>query len=108
MTRFTVTDTMEHRRAVARLDAAGRSLALSIRGSTQDLDQLDGDPQRAAELLARWRRRQAQIARHENELMLVLFECGASERALATLMHIGRPAVTARLAAARDERESAA
>lgn len=107
MTRFTVTDTAEYRRAVARLDAAGRSLAMSIQGATQDLDQLDGDPQRGAELLARWRRRQTQIERYENQFMLVLFECGASERALATLMRIGRPAVTARLARARDEREAA-
>jgi len=108
VTRFVVTDTAAAARATAQLDQAGRMLATSIRAASQDLDQLHGDPGRAAELLARWRRRQVQVERYENELLLVLAECGASERSLAGLMHIGRPAVTARLARARDERESAA
>lgn len=111
MTRFVVTDTAEYRRATAQLSTAARSLCGSIEASTQalrDLEPAAPNPTLTAEALARWRRRQSQIERRENELMLVLFECGASERALATLMHIGRPAVTARLAAARDEREATA
>ncbi|SRX96087.1 hypothetical protein MSP7336_04362 [Mycobacterium shimoidei] len=109
MTRFVVTDTAAAARAAAQLPLAASMLQGSIQAASQALRDIEPEapsPTAAAEALARWRRRQAQIARHENELMLVLHECGASERALATLMHIGRPAVTARLAAARDERET--
>ena len=109
MTRFVTTDTAAAARAAAQLPHAARMLQGSIQAAAQALRDIEPEapnPTQAAEALARWRRRQAQIARHENELMLVLFECGASERSLATLMHIGRPAVTARLQSARDEREA--
>ncbi len=111
MTRFVTTDTTAARAAAGQLATAASMLQSSITVSAQSLGDIEPeapDPAQAAEALARWRRRQSQIERRENELMLVLFECGASERGLATLMHIGRPAVTARLAAARDEREAAA
>ncbi|NOR99717.1 chromosome partitioning protein [Mycobacteroides abscessus] len=110
MTTFRVTDPAAAARAAGQLATAALALRGSIEASTQALRDLEPEapnPAHAAEALARWRRRQAQIARRENELMLVLHECGASERSLATLMHIGRPAVTARLQSARDERESA-
>lgn len=111
MTRFVTTDPTAAARAAAQLPLAASMLQGSIQAASQSLGDIEPEapsPAAAAEALARWRRRQAQIARHENELMLVLAECGASERSLATLMRIGRPAVTARLQSARDERESAA
>lgn len=111
MTRFVVTDTAAAARAAAQLPHAASMLQGSIQAAAQALRDLEPEapnPAQAAEALERWRRRRSQIERRENELLLVLFECGASERALATLMHLGRATVTARLAAARDEREAAA
>ncbi|MEX3656922.1 chromosome partitioning protein [Mycolicibacterium fortuitum] len=111
MTRFVVTDAAAARAAAGQLATAALNLRSAIHVAGQPLGDLEPEapnPTQAAAALERWRRRLALIERRENELMLVLHECGASERSLATLMRIGRPAVTARLAAARDERESAA
>ncbi|WP_255783778.1 chromosome partitioning protein [Mycobacteroides abscessus] len=111
MTRFVTTDPAAAARAAAQLHHAASMLQGSIQAAAQALRDLEPEapnPAQAAEALARWCRRRSQVERRENEMMLVLFECGASERALATLMRIGRPSVTARLQAARDERETAA
>ncbi|CPR70099.1 hypothetical protein [Mycobacteroides abscessus] len=107
MVRLVVTDAGQLARIREPLDNAGRMLQSTIRAAAQDLDVLDGDPQRAAKFLARWRRRQGQILRRENELLLVLSEAGASDRALAELMGLNRQTIARRLEKARDEREAA-
>lgn len=105
---FTTTDTAAATGAAGQLRAAARSLRSQITVSSDALAELESDdPARAAAALERWRRRQFLIRRRENELMLLLAECGASERGLGEVMGLNRQTVARRLTAARDEREAA-
>ncbi|MFT9663710.1 hypothetical protein ACM0CQ_15850 [Mycobacteroides abscessus subsp. abscessus] len=104
--RFTVTNTAAAADATRRLPQAAQTLRDVIGIAAQQLGYEEATrPEQIAEAVARWRQRQGQIERYENELMLTLVEAGASERSLATLMGLGRDTVRRRLEAARLRRE---
>jgi hypothetical protein len=106
-TRFTITDPVAASVATAALPAAMRTLAATITVTSQDLTPYPGDPITPTivlDALIKWQRGAVRRDRRINTLMLLIHEAGASERALADALGLGRSTVTARLAAARADR----
>lgn len=106
-TRFTITDHGAANRAAAALPNALNTLASTINVAGQQLRPHPGDPvapHKALAALVKWqrgeRRRDARIA----TVLLLLAECGASERGLADALGLSRGTVATRIAQARVDR----
>lgn len=108
-TRFSVTDHTAAERAAAGLHQATREATGRADAALQMLTRIEptDTPAEVLTALAQWRRRLRSVERGEAHLLLLLHECGASVRGLADALKMHRSTVSARIEAARAERDAA-
>lgn len=107
-TRFLTSDHLLAQRATAALPQAARTVAGRTKAAVALLDNLESTctPGEALVALARSRRARAGIEHAEGAMLLLLVECGASHRSLASAMGVGRSTVDRLIALSLAEREA--
>lgn len=109
MTRFVTTDPTAAAAATDALRGAAGQLSATITVTAQALNVHPDDPfdaERSLAALEKWVRGEARRRRRLGALLLLMHETGASERALADRIGLGRHAVGQLIADARVEREA--
>lgn len=107
-TRFSTSDHLSAQRATAALPQAARTVAGRTKAAVALLDNLEPTctPGEALAALARSRRARVGIEHAEGTMLLLLVECGASQRSLASAMGVGRSTIDRLIVQARDDREA--